>query len=222
MSTSPNTIGQSLNGTSRRVSAWAITLAGALLLILALSAACGPSDEELAAMVAAEVERQMALVPPPEDGPQGEQGPQGPQGVEGAQGLIGPQGPQGLTGPQGPQGATGPQGRVGPAGPVGVQGPKGDTGPQGPAGAPGSAADIPKVLEVEELLVRSSDGNQHLRLRAGTEGFTASIQWVDTPSGTVDSQMYGGSVDGMVLTNRNDDNSSWTDFCIDEGTARIC
>lgn len=219
MPTSTNTVGQSLNGTSRRVSAWAITLAGALLLILTLSAACGPSDEELAALVAAEVERQMALVPPPEDGPQGEQGPQGPQGVEGAQGLIGPQGPQGLTGPQGPQGATGPQGRVGPAGPLGIQGPQGDTGPQGPAGPPGSAADIPKVLEVEELIVRGDTSGGYLRLVGGTEGRVASIEWYHS-DGTLTSTIWGGAVSGMKLSERS--GGSWTEFCIDAGTAKIC
>ena len=173
----------------------------------------------------AEVERQVALVPPAPQGPEGSQGPQGLQGVEGPQGTVGPTGPQGLTGPHGPQGATGPQGRVGPAGSVGVQGPKGDSGLQGPpkpAGRDGTAVGIPKVLEVEELIVRSGDGGQHLRLRAGTEGFTASIQWVSTQTGTVDSQMYGGSTKGMVLENRNDDNSSWTEFCIDESTFGLC
>lgn len=214
-----------LKGTERRNVLWAVTTAALLTLVLTLSASCGPSDEELAAMVAAEVERQVALVPPAPQGDRGPDGPQGPQGVEGPQGLVGPVGPQGLTGPQGPQGATGPQGRVGPAGSVGVQGPKGDPGLQGPpgqAGRDGTAVGIPKVLEVEELIVRSSDGTQHLRLRAGTEGFTASIQWVSTQDGTVDTQMYGGSTRGMVLKNRNDDNSSWTEFCIDEGAARIC
>lgn len=214
-----------LKGMVRRQSLSAVTVATVLLFVITMTGACGPSDEELTALVAAEVERQVALVPPAPEGPEGDQGPQGPQGVEGSQGAVGPTGPQGLTGPQGPQGATGPQGRVGPAGSLGVQGPKGDPGlqgPSGPAGRDGTAVGIPKVLEVEELIVRSSDGTQHLRLSAGTEGFTASIQWISTQTGTVDSQMYGGSTNGMVLENRNDDNTSWTEFCIDEGAASIC
>ena len=78
-----------------------------ILSVLAIVAFvdCGPSDEELAALVEAEISRQVALIPPALQGEVGLQGTQGPQGVEGPQGLVGPQGPQGLTGPPGPQGA---------------------------------------------------------------------------------------------------------------------
>ena len=103
----------------------------AFLLMLTLTAACGPSDEELTTMVTTEVERQVALIPPAPQGDQGEQGPQGLQGVEGPQGLVGPEGPQGLVGPQGPQGVEGSQGRVGPAGADWVAGAEGRPGAGG-------------------------------------------------------------------------------------------
>ncbi len=119
---------------------------GAVALALLL-AACGPSDEELTAMVQTEVERQVALIPP---APQGEVGPQGPQGIQGEpgkdgeRGEVGPQGPQGVQGPIGPRGVEGPQGErgatgsEGPVGRRGEQGPTGATGPQGEPGAGGS------------------------------------------------------------------------------------
>ena len=211
-----------LKGTERRNVLWAVTTAALLTLVLTLSASCGPSDEELAAMVAAEVERQVALVPPAPQGDRGPDGPQGPQGVEGPQGLVGPVGPQGLTGPQGPQGATGPQGRVGPAGSVGVQGPKGDLGPQGPAGAAGrdgSAVSIPKVLEVEELIV-SSGGWGKLVFTSGDDDNVPAVRWV-TRSGSEVATIWGGTTDGIIMRNRNDD-GSWTRVCIDEGRIGIC
>ncbi|MCY4623783.1 MAG: hypothetical protein OXC99_02070 [Chloroflexi bacterium] len=199
-----------------------LTVTALMLLIVVAAGACGPSEEELAALVAAEVERQVALVPPAPQGDQGEQGPQGPQGVEGPQGAVGPVGPQGLTGPQGPQGATGPQGRVGPAGPIGLQGPKGDPGAAGPAGATGpqGTAQIPKVLEVEELIVRSDNSGGYLRLEGGTGGTVAAIEWYSS-DGSQSATLWGGTVDGMVLSNRNSD-GGWTQYCIDEGIARVC
>lgn len=193
-----------------------------VLVVVVVTATCGPSDEEMAALVAAEVERQVALVPPAPQGEQGPQGAQGPQGVEGPQGAVGPQGPQGLAGPQGPQGATGPQGRVGPAGPIGLQGPKGDTGPAGAPGAAGpqGTAQIPTVLEVEELIVRGDDSGGYLRFEGGTGGTVATIEWYSS-DGSQSATLWGGTVNGMVLSNRNSD-GGWTEFCIDEGTARIC
>ena len=190
------------------------------VFILGMLAACGPSDEELAALVEAEVAKQVALVPPApqgETGPDGAEGPQGPQGVQGPQGAVGPQGPQGLTGPQGPQGATGPQGRVGPTGPVGVQGPKGETGPQGAAGPP---PEIPKRLEVEELVVRGSADGGYLVLRSGAEGRVAVIEWYHS-DGTQSGEIFAGSTSGMVLGDRNNDNS-WTAVCIVENTYGLC
>lgn len=109
-------------------------------LLLGLLVSCGPSDAELAALVQAEVERQVALIPPAPQGDTGPEGPQGPQGVQGQQGLVGPQGPQGETGPQGaegPQGLTGPQGPKGTKGDQGDQGAAGARGPEGPRGEPG-------------------------------------------------------------------------------------
>ena len=190
-----------------------------LLFVLALSvsAACGPSDAELAALVEAEVAKQVALIPPAPQGETGPDGAEGPQGVQGPQGAVGPQGPQGLTGPQGPQGATGPQGRVGPAGPVGVQGPKGETGPQGPAGSP---AEIPSRLEVEELVVRGSTDGWYLVLRAGTDESVASIEWYG-PDGTQYGEIVAGTTFGMVLSERNNDRS-WTSVCIVENTYGLC
>ena len=200
-----------------------VAVAGLMLLTVIVAGACGPSDEELAAMVAAEVERQVALVPPPQDGPQGErgeQGQQGPQGVEGPQGAVGPVGPQGLVGPQGPQGATGPQGRVGPSGPIGLQGPKGDTGPRGPAGAPGSAADIPRILEVEELIVRRHSNGGYLHIRGGADGRVADISWYH-PGGEHAAAISGGTINGMILEQRNN-NGSYTEVCIDENRFALC
>ena len=187
------------------------------VLILIVSAACGPSDEKLAALVEAEVGKQVALIPPAPQGEAGAEGTQGPQGVQGPQGAVGPQGPQGLTGPQGPQGATGPQGRVGPAGPVGVQGPKGETGPQGAAGP---APEIPKRLEVEELVVRDPNGGGYLILRPGAEGHVAVIEWYG-PDGVQNGEIFAGSTSGMVLGDRNNDNS-WTAVCIVENTYGLC
>ena len=184
------------------------------LLILSLTTACGPSDEELATLVAAEVERQVALIPPAPQGEQGEQGVQGLQGVEGPQGLVGPEGPQGLVGPQGPQGATGPQGRVGPAGPIGLQGPKGDAGPAGPAGPAGrdgSSVSIPKVLEVEELFIRGA-GRAGILIEGGDDEYVGTISWLGT-DGNVVAQIWGGSTLGMVLTNARTD-GTWARFCI--------
>lgn len=193
------------------------TTAFLCVLVLGMLTACGPSDEKLAALVETEVAKQVALIPPAPQGEVGAEGAQGPQGVQGPQGLIGPQGPQGLTGPAGPQGATGPQGRVGPAGPIGLQGPKGETGPQGPAG---SSAEIPTRLEVEELVVRGSDDGWYLVLRGGTEENVASIEWY-SPDGTQYGEIFAGSTFGMVLGERNRDNS-WTAVCINENTYGLC
>lgn len=172
-----------------------------LLFVLALSvsAACGPSDEELAALVEAEVAKQVALIPPApqgEVGAEGAEGPQGPQGVQGPQGAIGPQGPQGLTGPQGP---------------------KGETGPQGAAGPP---PEIPKRIEVEELVVRGSADGGYLVLRPGSENRVAVIEWYG-PDGVQNGEIFAGSTSGMVLSERNNDNT-WTQVCIVENTYGLC
>ena len=192
------------------------------LLVSVVAIACGPSDEELAAMVAAEVERQVALIPAAPQGDTGPEGPQGPQGVEGPQGLIGPQGPQGETGPQGPQGATGPQGREGPRGFIGLQGPKGETGASGAQGATGARgpagahAVIPNVLEVEQLVIRKEGASTFLRLTAGTETIVPRIEWVYADDGSVGGRIWALTEDGMSLRSGNNE------FCIGWQTSGPC
>ena len=186
-------------------------------------AGCGPSDEVLAAMIQAEVERQVALIPPApqgdpgQDGEQGPGGPQGPQGVEGPQGLVGPEGQQGLTGPQGPQGVAGPRGLTGSTGP---EGPRGATGSPGPAGPPGAVGGIPKPFEVEELTIRKPGAWGYLSILPGDEDSVPVIRW-HYSSGRIAGQILAGSVSGMILTNVNDDRSL-TAYRIDEGKAGLC
>ncbi|MBI4297123.1 MAG: collagen-like protein [Chloroflexi bacterium] len=77
--------------------------------MLATACQSKPSEEELRALVAAEVKTQLASVK------QGPPGPQGPRGPAGERGLAGPPGEQGPTGPVGAQGPVGPQGSPGPS-----------------------------------------------------------------------------------------------------------
>ena len=152
-------------------------------------------------------------------GPQGEVGPAGPQGEPGPAGPQGQQGAQGETGPRGDRGSAGQVGVQGP------QGPRGDTGPQGPPGPPGPAGgtaqvEIPDVLEVKELVVRRTNDGGHLRLVGGNSNRTAAILWYNS-AGTYVGQIYAGSIYGMGLENRNDDDS-WTVFCINEGEVGLC
>ena len=209
-----------------------------VLLAVVFAVACGPSDEEFLARVATEVERQVALLPPPPQGDEGPQGPRGPQGDQGPQGLIGPEGPQGVTGPQGPQGETGPQGAVGPRGPIGFQGPqgpKGDpgpvgppgprgaTGPQGPRGTLGEPNDDgpPKLkeLEFEQFIVRGESTTQWLLIDGGDENRSPRISWM-YPTGTGGHQEAAYiTVDdelGLVLWYRN------TRFCVGNDRAALC
>jgi hypothetical protein len=80
------------------------------LMMLALSPlvllflACSPPDEELRALVRAELAAAVAEVK------QGPPGPVGPSGPQGPQGTLGPQGPRGEPGPQGLRGIQGPPG----------------------------------------------------------------------------------------------------------------
>ena len=106
-----------LKGTERRNVLWAVTTAALLTLVLTLSASCGPSDEELAAMVAAEVERQVALVPP---APQGDRGPDGPQGPAGSRGAARVGGAGGAAGVDRPARAAGRHWATGARWPSGV------------------------------------------------------------------------------------------------------
>ena len=200
---------------------WAAALA---LLALTLTAACGPTDEEIAILVAGEIERQVAHIPSAPQGNTGPEGPQGPQGVEGPQGLTGPLGD---TGPEGPRGMAGPEGPVGPAGPLGLRGPKGPDGHAGPAGPPGTAGpqgprgilglptehDGVKVRNVQigRARIYGPDWTSNaLQISPGTTRIVATINW-----GTA-GIIGGGTVTGMRLTSGN------TVFCIHRGTARLC
>lgn len=155
-----------------------VAVAVLMLFVLALSAACVPSDEELAAMVAAEVERQVALIPPTVNGEQGEQGPQGPQASRG----------------QGPKGDTGPQGPPGPAGATGPQ--------ESPGMLAEPNADGPtrvKSLEVGQLVIRREGSAQFLIMDAGTENRAASNTWVSSANNRGQGSIVAGTTDGMVL-----------------------
>ena len=111
-----------------------------ILVVLAMGlGACssGPSEEEIRAIVRAEVSAAIGNL---EQGPQGERGPAGSAGPRGEQGPVGPRGPSGGKGPQGNAGPEGPQGTQGVPGCVGEQGSQGQDGPagqRGPAGEPG-------------------------------------------------------------------------------------
>lgn len=153
---------------------WAVTTA-ALVLVLFVSTACGPSDEELAATVTTEVERQVALISPAPQGEQGEQGLQGDQGVQGEQG------PQGDTGPQGEQGLMGDQGVQGETGPQGEQGVQGETGIQGELGAQG---------------IRGATGPQGLRGPSMSEELVRMVAEARTSVVIVNTKLSGGGTSG--------------------------
>ena len=197
-----------------------------LVLLMLAAAGCAPSDAEIQEMVRAEVAKEVAKIEvlPGEQGPQGKQGPQGEPGPQGEQGSVGPQGEQGKQGEIGPRGDRGQPGQVGVQGPAGSRGdtgPQGPSGPAGPPGASGGAASIPKVLEVEELIVRMDGGGGYLRLRGGEEGRVALIQWY-SGSGTLAAQAFGGSTVGFKIENKNSEAEGWTEHCVDEGVSGIC
>lgn len=225
---------------STRLCALVILLAALLLFVLV---SCGPSDEELAAAVAAELERQVALLPAALPGDVGPEGAQGPQGIQGPQGLIGPQGPQGPSGPQGLQGVMGPQGDIGPVGPMGVRGPKGKLGDAGPAGGQGTIGPQgppgllgepqeggpPRVrsLQVEELVIRNAGSSRSLTFSPGfvvqdVGSFVASFRWRDTsgvsPRDSGQAGVFAGARGGMILDNFRDE----TEFCIGNARAELC
>ena len=202
------------------------TFAGFVVLVALLMLAtvgCAPNDAEIQEMVRAEVAKEVAKieVPSGDQGRQGEQGPQGEPGPQGEQGPAGPQGEQGKQGEIGPRGDRGQPGQVGVQGPAGPRGDTGPQGPSGPAGASGGAASIPKVLEVEELIVRMDGGGGYLRLRGGEEGRVALIQWY-SGSGTLAAQAFGGSTVGFKIENKNSEAEGWTEHCVDEGVSGIC
>ena len=185
---------------------------------------CGPSDEVLAAMVEAEVTRQVALIPP---APQGEPGLEGAQGPQGDQGLPGEAGTQGLVGPGGPrgdrgeQGSPGPSGAAGPAGASGPAGAAGPMGPPGPAGSAGAGAAVPKTLEVEELIVRKAgEDGQRIRLRAGSAGKVAVIEWLSA-NGSVEGWIAANTTDGFKIA-EGDGGGQRTYYCIGQGKAGLC
>ena len=65
----------------------------AAIMVLAVGCGSGASDAAVAALIQAEVSRQVGLISLPAQGPPGEPGPTGPQGPSGPQGPRGPVGP---------------------------------------------------------------------------------------------------------------------------------
>ena len=177
--------------------------------VVAVTIGCAPSAEELRAMVQLEVQLEVAkIVVPP-----------GPQGVEGPPGETGDQGPEGARGDRGEQGPPGPSGAAGAAGPPGASGAQGAAGPMGAPGSSGEQVAIPKILEVEELIVRRP-GEAYLSLHAGVEGRVATVVWHQS-SGQIDAEIYGGSTAGMALRQTNLDGTV-TEICIYNGNIGLC
>ena len=108
---------------------WLLLLMVVTMVSVSLVAcSSGPTEEEIRAIVEAEVATAIAQVKQGPLGPQGEIGPPGPaglQGPRGEQGSVGSTGERGLLGSQGPAGPLGPEGPAGERGPVGLQGPTG-------------------------------------------------------------------------------------------------
>ena len=202
-------------------------LSTVVALLALLLVACGPSTDEIDQRIAAAVaeaegrmDAKVEAVTKMEGplGPQGEIGPVGPQGEPGPVGTQGPQGTQGEIGPRGDRGSSGQVGVQGP------QGPRGDTGPQGPpgtAGPPGSATSIPRVLEVEELIVRVDNGTSYIRFQPGTAGRASWITFHDADTDRVIGSLNGGTARGFVITDTKPGMEK-TSFCIDAGVAGIC
>lgn len=192
--------------------------------VAAVVIGCAPSAEELRAMVQAEVQAEVAkiVVPPgPQgaEGVQGVEGAQGPQGLQGATGEQGQAGPRGDRGEQGPTGQSGPAGAAGAAGPPGASGAQGPAGPMGPPGSSGAQVAIPKVLEVEELIVRAKGGCCYLSIGASDTDSVVSLNWYN--SGGFSGQIFAGSTVGMMLANRSS-GAGWTEVCIDDGSIGLC
>ena len=183
-----------------------LTTVSAFLLLVLLLAACGPSEDEIdqriaSAVAAAEARTDskietISLTP----GPQGERGEQGIRGRTGLQGPRGETGPAGASGPRGPMGFRGEVGIQGFAGPKGDPGPQGPPGAQGPPGRDGSAASIPKVLEVEKLVVRKPGDNTYIVIGdVDADSEHSTIEWYDSGGargffiGFEHGFIYGGS-----------------------------
>ena len=185
-----------------------------VLMALALVGCSGPSDAEIAESVRLEVERQVAEI----EIPPGPVGLEGPEGQPGPQGIQGERGGEGLSGTRGDMGAPGAVGREGPRGVPGPQGERGDMGLPGPIGP---QTTMPKVLEVEELIVRGQDGGSYMLLRAGEDGRVARVEWRLGETGQLVSAVSGGSASGLILQDVNPD-GTWTVFCIYGGTVELC
>ena len=184
-----------------------------VMAVVVVGCSSGPSDAEIAEMVRLEVERQVAEVEVP-PGPVGPQGEPGPQGIPGESGVD-----------------TETRSYVDEAlavirkDLVNLQ-VKTATDIQSLQSVPIRAVstpevEIPSVLEVEELIIRSKNSDYYMRLLPGGDGTVASIQWLFGVNGQVFSALSGGSVNGRVLSERNAD-STWTSFCISEGTIGLC
>ena len=133
-----------------------LAIAALLLLVIVLTGACGPSDEEITGWIEDEVGHQVALIPP---APQGELGPQGERGIQGETGPVGPQGEQGPQGVQGPQGDTGPTGSQGEQGIQGEQGTQGERGATGLRGSTGQRG-VPGPSMSETVIAMIEDARE--------------------------------------------------------------
>ena len=82
-------------------------------------------------------------------------------------------------------------------------------------------AEIPATLEIEELIIRVSEGESYLKLRGGEDGNVGWIGWYNSDD-EISGQIFGGSVEGMVLDSVNSDLITWTRVCVDEGHISLC
>ena len=170
----------------------------------------GPSDAEIDEMVRQEVERQVAeIVAPP--------GPQGPQGEPGQQGIQGESGVDTETRSYVDDALAVIRKDM-----VNLQ-VKTATDIQSLRGVPirgVERVEIPSVLEVEELIVRSPDGGPWMRLVSG-DGNTGVIEWHDPDLSGPVAYIFAGTTKGMVLLEYNFD-GTWTEMCILQGTIALC
>ncbi len=172
-------------------------------------------------MVRAEVEAQVAglAIPPGPPGPPGSQGPQGPDGRDG----------RGEPGPAGPEGASGvdtetrayvdDQVRQIERELVNLR-VKTETDIQALRGVPIRRVEIPAVLEVEELIVRSPDSGPWMRLVSG-EGNTGVIEWHNSAASGPVAYIFAGATSGMAFLQFNFD-GTWTEICIRDGEIGLC
>ena len=212
-------------GGSLCVHAWDFSLRPVIAVAFVVSG-CWASQEDIAAAVAEAEGRMDAKVEAVTkmEGPLGPQGELGPVGLQGESGPVGPQGetgPAGPSGPRGPMGFKGDFGEQGFVGPPGPKGPKGDPGAQGPpglpgmAGPPGGTVSLPKVLQVEKLIIRNSGlVGGYLVIEPGKEGKVASITWHDD-DGIPGAFLLGGTENGFVIGSY--EGGEWRSYCLDNG-----